>query len=195
MTIMARSDRALIGSGWSARTASVLVDEAALHCARPGQVRARLSDRVLANRFIYHYSPHRGGSSSSTRRRRPPGRLLRERHLRQAIGLPGDTVVRGTFSRSTARLKAYIQANRATTIDVVVPKDTTSSWATTGFVVRLAAWGQCRGRTSSAGLPGILAANRLSFHVLFGLVGFFLPFRAEGARCAHPRPAGLFYEP
>ena len=36
--------------------------EPTLHCARPGaECEARLSDRVLANRFIYHLrSPHRG---------------------------------------------------------------------------------------------------------------------------------------
>ena len=36
--------------------------EPTLHCARPGQgCEARLSDRVLANRFIYHFrDPHRG---------------------------------------------------------------------------------------------------------------------------------------
>jgi signal peptidase I len=36
--------------------------EPTLHCARPGPgCEARLSDRVLANRFIYHFrSPHRG---------------------------------------------------------------------------------------------------------------------------------------
>src|SRR5262249_61148471 len=36
--------------------------EPTLHCARPGVgCEARLSDRVLANRFIYHFrSPHRG---------------------------------------------------------------------------------------------------------------------------------------
>jgi signal peptidase I len=36
--------------------------EPTLHCARPGQgCEARLSDRVLANRFIYHFrDPHAG---------------------------------------------------------------------------------------------------------------------------------------
>src|SRR6185369_15734388 len=36
--------------------------EPTLHCARPGQgCEARLSDRVLANRFIYHFrDPKRG---------------------------------------------------------------------------------------------------------------------------------------
>src|SRR5262249_32801210 len=36
--------------------------EPTLHCARPGEgCEARLSDRVLANRFIYHFrNPHRG---------------------------------------------------------------------------------------------------------------------------------------
>jgi signal peptidase I len=36
--------------------------EPTLHCARPGEgCEARLSDRVLANRFIYHFrDPHRG---------------------------------------------------------------------------------------------------------------------------------------
>ncbi len=69
--------------------------EPTLHCARPGQgCEARLSDRVLANRFIYHFrSPDRGeivvfdtpkaaqdmcGASGT--------------FVKRLIGLPGETV-------------------------------------------------------------------------------------------------------
>ena len=46
--------------------------EPTLHCARPGSgCEARFSDRVLANRFIYHFrDPERSRSSSSRRLRR-----------------------------------------------------------------------------------------------------------------------------
>ena len=69
--------------------------EPTLHCARPGQgCEARLSDRVLANRFIYHFrDPHRGeivvfntphaaqemcGASGT--------------FVKRLVGLPGETV-------------------------------------------------------------------------------------------------------
>jgi signal peptidase I len=68
--------------------------EPTLHCARPGSgCEARFSDRVLANRFIYHFrKPHRGDIIVF---KTPP--LAEERcgaggtFVKRLIGLPGET--------------------------------------------------------------------------------------------------------
>jgi signal peptidase I len=68
--------------------------EPTLHCARPGSgCEARFSDRVLANRFIYHFrKPHRGDIIVF---KTPP--LAKERcgaggtFVKRLIGLPGET--------------------------------------------------------------------------------------------------------
>jgi signal peptidase I len=69
--------------------------EPTLHCARPGVgCEARFSDRVLANRFIYHFrSPHRGDivvfktPKAAQERCGASGTFVK-----RLIGLPGDTV-------------------------------------------------------------------------------------------------------
>jgi signal peptidase I len=70
--------------------------EPTLHCARPGQgCEARLSDRVLANRFIYHFrSPHRGEiivfntpTAAAEAACNASGTFVK-----RLIGLPGETV-------------------------------------------------------------------------------------------------------
>jgi signal peptidase I len=68
--------------------------EPTLHCARPGSgCEARFSDRVLANRFIYHFrKPHRGDIIVF---KTPP--LAKERcgaggtFVKRLVGLPGET--------------------------------------------------------------------------------------------------------
>jgi signal peptidase I len=68
--------------------------EPTLHCARPGSgCEARFSDRVLANRFIYHFrKPERGDIIVF---KTPP--LAKERcgaggtFVKRLIGLPGET--------------------------------------------------------------------------------------------------------
>jgi signal peptidase I len=68
--------------------------EPTLHCARPGSgCEARFSDRVLANRFIYHFrKPHRGDIIVF---KTPP--LAKERcgaggtFVKRLIALPGET--------------------------------------------------------------------------------------------------------
>jgi signal peptidase I len=68
--------------------------EPTLHCARPGPgCEARFSDRVLANRFIYHlHSPRRGDIVVFD-----TPRLAQERcgaggvFVKRLIGLPGET--------------------------------------------------------------------------------------------------------
>jgi signal peptidase I len=69
--------------------------EPTLHCARPGLgCEAQYSDRVLANRFIYHFGkPHRGDIVVFD----TPPRTLQECHaggtfVKRLIGLPGDHV-------------------------------------------------------------------------------------------------------
>ncbi|HWQ24175.1 MAG TPA: signal peptidase I [Gaiellaceae bacterium] len=76
--------------------------EPTLHCARPAAgCEARFSDRVLANRFIYHFTDPKRGDIVVFET--PP--LARERcgaggtFVKRIIGLPGDTlqirVIRG----------------------------------------------------------------------------------------------------
>jgi signal peptidase I len=69
--------------------------EPTLHCARPAPgCEARFSDRVLANRFIYHFrSPHRGEIIVF---KTPPEAAQKcgagGTFVKRLIGLPGDTV-------------------------------------------------------------------------------------------------------
>jgi len=67
--------------------------EPTLHCARPAQgCEARFSDRVLANRFIYHFrSPHRGeivvfNTPKAAKEDCGEGGTF----VKRLIGLPGD---------------------------------------------------------------------------------------------------------
>jgi signal peptidase I len=68
--------------------------EPTLHCARPGSgCEARFSDRVLANRFIYHFrKPHRGDIIVF---KTPPQAVQRcgagGTFVKRLIGLPGET--------------------------------------------------------------------------------------------------------
>jgi signal peptidase I len=69
--------------------------EPTLHCARPGQgCEARLSDRVLANRFIYHFrSPHRGEIVVfNTPKAAQEMCGASGTFVKRLIGLPGETV-------------------------------------------------------------------------------------------------------
>ncbi|HEX3267264.1 MAG TPA: signal peptidase I [Gaiellaceae bacterium] len=69
--------------------------EPTLHCARPGQgCEARLSDRVLANRFIYHFrNPHRGEIVVfNTPRAAQDMCGASGTFVKRLIGLPGETV-------------------------------------------------------------------------------------------------------
>jgi signal peptidase I len=69
--------------------------EPTLHCARPGQgCEARLSDRVLANRFIYHFrDPHRGEIVVfNTPKEAQDMCGASGTFVKRLIGLPGETV-------------------------------------------------------------------------------------------------------
>ena len=110
--------------------------EPTLHCARPGSgCEARFSDRVLANRFIYHFrKPHRGDIIVF---KTPP--LAKEKcgaggtFVKRLIGLPGETVevrlrsgLGYVFINGKELREPYIQASRRSTEDfgpVKVRKD------------------------------------------------------------------------
>jgi signal peptidase I len=70
--------------------------EPTLHCARPGAgCEASLSDRVLANRFIYHFrSPHRKEIIvfNTPRKRTEAACNASGTFVKRLIGLPGETV-------------------------------------------------------------------------------------------------------
>src|SRR5438874_3136782 len=70
--------------------------EPTLHCARPGpDCEARLSDRVLANRFIYHFqSPHRGEIIvfKTPTKAAQAACNASGTFVKRLIGLPGETV-------------------------------------------------------------------------------------------------------
>ena len=95
--------------------------EPTLHCARPGSgCEARFSDRVLANRFIYHFrSPHRGDIIVF---KTPP--LAKERcgaggtFVKRLIGLPGETVSEKSgfvYINGKKLIEPYIKPDRRDT--------------------------------------------------------------------------------
>jgi signal peptidase I len=93
--------------------------EPTLHCARPGQgCEARLSDRVLANRFIYHFrSPHRGEIIvfNTPKAAAQAACNASGTFVKRLIGLPGETVSEkdGFISINGKPLnEPYIQSNR-----------------------------------------------------------------------------------
>jgi signal peptidase I len=70
--------------------------EPTLHCAQPGAgCEARFSDRVLANRFIYHFrDPHRGEIvvfKTPPKAERCENGAGGETFVKRIIGLPGET--------------------------------------------------------------------------------------------------------
>jgi signal peptidase I len=94
--------------------------EPTLHCARPGAgCEARLSDRVLANRFIYHFrNPHRGEiivfntpTAAAQAACNASGTFVK-----RLIGLPGDTI---SYEHNVLRINGnvlkepYIKPGRA----------------------------------------------------------------------------------
>ncbi len=95
--------------------------EPTLHCARPGPgCEARFSDRVLANRFIYHFrSPHRGDIVVF---QTPP--LAKERcgaggtFVKRLIALPGETWQEKNgfiYINGKKLIEPYVRADRRDT--------------------------------------------------------------------------------
>jgi signal peptidase I len=97
--------------------------EPTLHCAEPGAgCLARFSDRVLANRFIYHFrSPHRGEIvvfKTPPAAERCENGAGGETFVKRIIGLPGDTITetRGVIFVNGKRLnEPYIKPNERDT--------------------------------------------------------------------------------
>jgi signal peptidase I len=91
--------------------------EPTLHCASPGAgCLAGISDRVLANRFIYHFrSPHRGEIvvfKTPPEAERCENGAGGETFVKRIIGLPGDAITerRGTIFINGKKLdEPYIQ--------------------------------------------------------------------------------------
>jgi signal peptidase I len=97
--------------------------EPTLHCARPGSgCEARFSDRVLANRFIYHFrKPHRGDIIVF---KTPP--LAKERcgaggtFVKRLIGLPGETLQEkhgDVYINGKKLIEPYVKSDRRDTQD------------------------------------------------------------------------------
>ena len=95
--------------------------EPTLHCARPGSgCEARFSDRVLANRFIYHFrKPHRGDIIVF---KTPPAAEQRcgagGTFVKRLIGLPGETwEERNGFVYINGKklIEPYVKADRRDT--------------------------------------------------------------------------------
>ena len=95
--------------------------EPTLHCARPGSgCEARFSDRVLANRFIYHFrKPHRGDIIVF---KTPP--LAKEKcgaggtFVKRLIALPGETWQEKNgliYINGKKLIEPYIEADRRDT--------------------------------------------------------------------------------
>jgi signal peptidase I len=92
--------------------------ESTLHCARPGPgCEARFNDRVIANRFIYHFrEPERGDIVVFE----PPPEV-EERcgaggtYVKRVIGLPGERVAvenGKVYINGTELEEPYLQADR-----------------------------------------------------------------------------------
>jgi signal peptidase I len=92
--------------------------EPTLHCARPGSgCLARFSDRVLANRFIYHFrKPHRGDIIVF---KTPPAAEEKcgagGTFVKRLIGLPGETVNERNgiiYINGRRLIEPYVQPSR-----------------------------------------------------------------------------------
>ncbi len=101
--------------------------EPTLHCARPGQgCEASLSDRVLANRFIYHFrNPHRGEIVVFDT---PPAAQdmcgASGTFVKRLVGLPGETV--------TEKQGGFVYINGKRLDDSYIQKDRRARDSTTG---------------------------------------------------------------
>ena len=102
--------------------------EPTLHCARPGpDCEARLSDRVLANRFIYHFrSPHRGEIIvfKTPTKAAQAACNASGTFVKRLVGLPGETVrEKNGFIYIDGKLlrEPYIKAGRRDTQTGVWP--------------------------------------------------------------------------
>jgi signal peptidase I len=93
--------------------------EPTLHCARPGQgCEAGLSDRVLANRFIYHFRDPRRGEIIVFNTPKTAQEMCGASgtFVKRLVGLPGDTVTERTggnvFINGKKLNEPYIKPDR-----------------------------------------------------------------------------------
>jgi signal peptidase I len=167
--------------------------EPTLHCARPGQgCEARLSDRVLANRFIYHFrSPSRGEIIVFNT---PTARAEAQCNasgtfVKRLIGLPGETVKEtdgSIFINGKPLKEPYIQADRRDHQSGTwfVPK---GQYFFMGDNRRESCDSRRWGSVTRKNIIGEVfltywPPNRISFHAIFPLpwwagLGFLLPLR------------------
>ena len=154
--------------------------EPTLHCARPGQgCEARLSDRVLANRFIYHFrNPHRGEIVVfNTPKEAQDMCGASGTFVKRLIGLPGETLSErqgGFVYIDGKRLnEPYIKPDRrerdSTTGTWVVPKgDYFFMGDNRGESCDSRRWGSVpRKNLIGEVFATYWPPNRISFHTIF----------------------------
>jgi len=94
--------------------------EPTLHCARPAAgCEARFSDRVLANRFIYHFrDPHRGEIVVFHAPKTAAVACIGGTFVKRVIGLPGEVWSERagyTYINGRRLSEPYVQGNRRDT--------------------------------------------------------------------------------
>jgi signal peptidase I len=167
--------------------------EPTLHCARPGAgCEARLSDRVLANRFIYHFrSPHRGEIIvfNTPTRAAQAACNASGTFVKRLIGLPGETVREKNgyiFINGRPLNESYIRPNRRDhrSGTYFVPK---GHYFFMGDNRRESCDSRSWGSVPRKNIIGEVfmtywPPNRISFHAIFPLpwwagLGFLVPLR------------------
>jgi signal peptidase I len=174
--------------------------EPTLHCARPGPgCEARLSDRVLANRFIYHFrSPHRGEIIvfNTPKKAAQAACNASGTFVKRLIGLPGDKVSErnGTLFINGKKLdEPYIKPGRR--------DHQTGNWAVPAghyFFMGDNRQESCDSRRwGSVPRKNIIGEvfmtywppNRISFHTIAPSIGWFALLFTVPLRLRRKRPS------
>ena len=186
--------------------------EPTLHCARPETgCEARYSDRVLANRFLYHIRDPRRGEIIVFKT--PPQAKIKcgagGTFVKRLIGLPGDTVelrlLRGdgyVYINGKRLKEPYIQRtgappSRATGPTKVPPGQLLHDGRQPQRLVRLAHVGHgAAGEPDRQGLRHLLAAepHLAALRSRRGVAGYGVALQASrrGRRGRSARPPGFF---